>query len=112
MPPVRIADSSWSVPTPNRAIPPNETGSPAMSSVKPTATNCRMSTTANVCHCSGPALDRPDSVHVIFESLWEDWDDLVQHREGDLDEYKYVTRWVPYSITGPVTTHIYGQAGI
>lgn len=58
------------------------------------------------------SLDRPDSVHVIFESLWEDWDDLVRHREGDLDEYKYVTQWVPYSITGPVTAHIYGQAGI
>ena len=58
------------------------------------------------------SLDRPDRVHVIFESLWEDWDDLVAHREGEHDEYTYVTRWAPQTVTGPVTTHVYGEVGI
>lgn len=59
------------------------------------------------------SLDRPDHIHVIFESLWEDWDDLVQHRDSELDEYKYVTRWMPPGIaSGLVTQRIYGQAGI
>jgi hypothetical protein len=59
------------------------------------------------------SLDREDYIHVIFESLWEDWDDLVRHRQGELDEYKYITRWAPpLLVKGVVSARIYGQAGI
>lgn len=58
------------------------------------------------------SLDSPEAVHVVFESEWEDWDDLMLHREGQLDEYKYVTAWAPPAVTGPVNKRIYGETGI
>jgi hypothetical protein len=58
------------------------------------------------------SLDRPEAVRVVFESEWEDWDDLVRHREGELDEYKYVTAWAPPAVTGPVNQRTYGETGI
>ena len=58
------------------------------------------------------SVDRPGAVHVIFESLWEDWDDLEAHREGPLDEHKYVSEWAPPGAAGPMSTHVYRQTGI
>lgn len=61
--------------------------------------------------CTLYSVDRPGTIHVIFESLWENWDDLEGHRDGELDEHKYVTQWGP-AVTGPVTAHVYRQTGI
>ena len=57
------------------------------------------------------SLDRADMVHIIMESMWETWDDLVHHRDSDHDEFKYVSEWAPDLAHG-VEVHVYGQAGI
>ena len=58
------------------------------------------------------SLDRPAAVRVIMESMWETWEDLVKHREGDYDEAKYVAEWAGDVARDEIVGHTYRQAGI
>ena len=36
------------------------------------------------------SLDNPDTIHILFESIWMDWDSLVRHRNSALTEDKVI----------------------
>jgi|SRR6056297_2076377 len=41
------------------------------------------------------SLDNPDSIHIVFESIWLDWDSLVRHRNSSLTEDMVLKEFKP-----------------
>jgi len=42
------------------------------------------------------SLDDPDRTHVIVQSMWDRWEDLVQHRQSSLAEDKVLGEFSPH----------------
>ena len=56
------------------------------------------------------SIDTPDNVHVVFQSLWEQWEDLVRHRNHSyLDEDKMLMRFKPHIDVNDLRTHIFEE---
>lgn len=41
------------------------------------------------------SLDDPKRIHIVFESIWMDWDSLVRHRNSTLTEDKVIKEFKP-----------------
>jgi hypothetical protein len=55
------------------------------------------------------SLDLPDRTHLVFESIWEHWQDLEAHRNSQLAENKILTEFEPHVQLEHMTTHIFTE---
>jgi hypothetical protein len=53
------------------------------------------------------SLDIPDRTHLVFESVWELWEDLDAHRRSSLSEEKVLTEFEPHVALEDLTVHIF-----
>jgi hypothetical protein len=53
------------------------------------------------------SLDVPDRTHLIFQSMWETWDDLEAHRQAQLAENKVLTEFEPHVTLEDLDVHVY-----
>jgi hypothetical protein len=55
------------------------------------------------------SLDVPDRTHVIFQSIWEAWEDLDAHRGSSLAENKVLSKFQPHMTLENLVAHIYEE---
>jgi quinol monooxygenase YgiN len=55
------------------------------------------------------SLDTPERVHLVFESIWEDWDLLHAHLESGLAEHKVLQEFEPHVTLQGLTSHVYAE---
>jgi hypothetical protein len=55
------------------------------------------------------SLDMPDRTHIIFQSIWEAWDDLEAHRGSSLAENKVLTEFQPHVALEDLVVHVYEE---
>jgi quinol monooxygenase YgiN len=55
------------------------------------------------------SVDVPDRTHLVFESVWEDWDDLENHRGSSISEDKVLTEFRPYVELQDLTARVYEE---
>lgn len=51
----------------------------------------------------------PDRVHLVFESVWEEWEDVERHRESSLSEHKVLKEFEPLVSLEDLTSQIYQE---
>lgn len=52
---------------------------------------------------------KEETVNLVFESVWETWDDLEAHRESSLSEEKVLTEFGPQIHKGDLAVHIFRE---
>jgi hypothetical protein len=55
------------------------------------------------------SIDVPDHTHLIFQSIWEAWDDLEAHRSSSLAENKVLTEFQPHVALEDLDLHVYEE---
>lgn len=55
------------------------------------------------------SLDIADKTELIFQSVWETWDDLESHRKSSLAEAKVLTEFQPHISLEDLSVHIYEE---
>jgi len=55
------------------------------------------------------SLDGDDTTHLIFETEWETWEDLVSHEESSLAEDKVLKEFEPHVQLEHLTVGKYGE---
>jgi quinol monooxygenase YgiN len=55
------------------------------------------------------SLDLENRTHLVFESIWEHWQDLEAHRNSQLSENKILVEFEPHIQLEHVTTHIFTE---
>jgi quinol monooxygenase YgiN len=53
------------------------------------------------------SLDIEDETHLVFESMWERWEDLEAHRRSSLAEDKVLVEFQPHVMLEDLTVHVY-----
>jgi quinol monooxygenase YgiN len=55
------------------------------------------------------SLDLPDTTHLVFESVWESWEDLESHRQSELAEAKVLAEFEPHVSTEHLVAHVFEE---
>ncbi len=55
------------------------------------------------------SLDMSDRTHLIFQSVWQDWDNLDEHRRSSLSEDKVLLEFQPHVALKDLVAHIYEE---
>jgi quinol monooxygenase YgiN len=55
------------------------------------------------------SLDVPDTTHLVFESVWETWEDLEAHRQSELAEAKVLAEFEPHVSTEHLAVHAFEE---
>lgn len=55
------------------------------------------------------SLDVPDRTHLIFQSVWDTWDELEVHRGSSLAEEKVLTEFEPHVSLQDLAVHVYEE---
>lgn len=55
------------------------------------------------------SVDVPGSTHLVFQSVWEGWDDLENHHRSSLSEDKVLTEFKPHIELRDLTVHVYEE---
>jgi quinol monooxygenase YgiN len=55
------------------------------------------------------SVDVADSTNLIFQSVWEDWDDLENHRGSSISEDKVLTEFKPHVKLQDLTVRVYEE---
>lgn len=55
------------------------------------------------------SVDAPDSTHLVFESVWEAWEDLEAHRQSSLAEEKVLTEFDPHVSRENLVVRVYEE---
>ena len=55
------------------------------------------------------SLDVPDRTHLVFQSVWDTWDDLEAHRQSSLAEEKVLTEFEPHVALEDLAVHVYAE---
>jgi hypothetical protein len=55
------------------------------------------------------SLDVPDTTHLVFESVWESWEDLESHRQSELAESKVLVEFEPHVSTEHLAAHTFEE---
>lgn len=50
-----------------------------------------------------------ESVHLLFQSVWEEWEDVQRHRESSLSEDKVLKEFEPHVALEGLTSQIYQE---
>jgi hypothetical protein len=57
------------------------------------------------------SIGLPRKVHLMFESVWEEWEDVERHRESSLSEDKVLREFEPHVTLDDLTSQIYEEVG-
>jgi hypothetical protein len=55
------------------------------------------------------SLDREDKVDLVFESVWETWEDLEAHRQSSLAEDKVLIEFEPHVSLEGLSVRVYEE---
>jgi hypothetical protein len=55
------------------------------------------------------SVDIPDRTHLVFQSVWEGWDDLENHRGSSISEDKVLTEFEPHVELENLVVHVYEE---
>jgi hypothetical protein len=55
------------------------------------------------------SVDVADSTNLIFQSVWEGWDDLENHRGSSISEDKVLTEFKPHVELQDLTVRVYEE---
>ena len=55
------------------------------------------------------SLDVPDRTHLVFQSVWDTWDDLEVHRQSSLAEEKVLIEFEPHVALQDLAVHAYEE---
>lgn len=55
------------------------------------------------------SLDIADKTELVFQSIWESWDDLDSHRKSSLAEAKVLAEFQPHISLEDLLVHIYEE---
>lgn len=55
------------------------------------------------------SLDIPDTTELVFQSIWESWDDLDAHRASSLAEAKVLAEFQPHVSLEDLSVHMYEE---
>jgi hypothetical protein len=55
------------------------------------------------------SLDEAERTHLIFQSVWEHWEDLESHRESSLAEDKVLSEFQPHISLEDLTRHTFEE---
>lgn len=55
------------------------------------------------------SLDIPDETRLIFQSIWESWEDVSAHRGSSLLEDKILVEFEPHVPLEEMVSHIYEE---
>lgn len=55
------------------------------------------------------SLDFPQRTHLVFQSVWETWDDVTAHRDSSLLEDKILKEFEPHVPIEDLESHIYEE---
>ncbi|MFN2106557.1 MAG: hypothetical protein ACK2UJ_16895 [Candidatus Promineifilaceae bacterium] len=55
------------------------------------------------------SLDIPDKTHLVFQSIWESWEDIDAHRRSSLLEDKILVEFEPHVPIDNLKAHIYEE---
>ncbi|MGD2078882.1 MAG: hypothetical protein PVH18_10890 [Chloroflexota bacterium] len=55
------------------------------------------------------SLDIPEKTHLIFQSIWDTWDDIDAHRNSSLLENKILAEFEPHVPLENLVAHIYEE---
>jgi len=55
------------------------------------------------------SVDIPETTHLVFESVWERWGDLDDHRQSSLAEDKVLTEFKPHVALEDLSVHAYQE---
>jgi quinol monooxygenase YgiN len=55
------------------------------------------------------SVDVPDRTHLVFQSVWEDWEDLENHRGASIAEDKVLTEFKPHVELQDLTVRVYEE---
>jgi hypothetical protein len=55
------------------------------------------------------SLDTPGRTHLIFQSVWQNWEDVIRHRESALAEGKVLLEFQPHVELEDLTIHTYKE---
>ena len=54
-------------------------------------------------------LDTPGRTHLVFQSTWDQWEDLQSHQSSELAEQKVLSEFKPHVALDDLTVHIYEE---
>jgi hypothetical protein len=55
------------------------------------------------------SVDVPSSTHLVFQSMWEGWDDLENHRGSSISEDKVLAEFKPHVELQDLTVRVYEE---
>ncbi|MGV8953430.1 MAG: hypothetical protein ACOH2M_20200 [Cypionkella sp.] len=55
------------------------------------------------------SLDNADRTRVVFQSVWEDWDDLMSHRSSEVMEEKTLTEFGHLVAENAITSQSFAE---
>jgi hypothetical protein len=55
------------------------------------------------------SVDVPDRTHLVFQSVWEEWEDLENHRGASISEDKVLTEFKPHVELQDLTVRVYEE---
>ena len=55
------------------------------------------------------SVDVPDRTHLVFQSMWEGWDDLENHRGSSISEDKVLAEFKPHVEMQDLTVRVYEE---
>jgi hypothetical protein len=55
------------------------------------------------------SVDVPDRIHLVFQSVWEGWDDLENHRASSISEDKVLTEFKPHVELQDLVVRVYEE---
>lgn len=55
------------------------------------------------------SLDFPKRTHLVFQSVWETWDDVTAHRDSSLLEDKILKEFEPHVPLEDLSSHLYEE---
>ncbi len=55
------------------------------------------------------SLDRPDTTHIVFHSVWEDAHIMQEHQNSRLAEEKVIAEFDPYVERKSITVRVYDE---
>lgn len=55
------------------------------------------------------SLDQQDQIHLVFQSVWNNWADLDAHRQSSLAEDKVLTEFQPHVSLEDLSSKVYEE---
>ena len=55
------------------------------------------------------SLDRPGKTHLLVQSTWDEWEDLLAHQDSKLAEQKVLSEFEPHVALEDLQVHIYEE---